>query len=344
MDDTFDSTTYVISPPVDAWVERLADNALLLHWTLTAERVEILVTADPDVTEGHPLATVSGENIHQLVVDTLPAGRPYFELRFVGGSSDGQRLIVAERELPLPGAVNFRDIGGYRTRDGRITRWGRLYRAGSLAELSDEEVAYLGGLGLRLACDLRTADEMERHPDRLPPNTVAWSRPIVGNVSRLRRVITLYRKRHHIQEVLLAAYVVMLDQNGPVFADVFRATADPANLPMVVHCTAGKDRTGLAVALLLLALGVPEETVIADYTLSNNAYEVLAGRMRPEMSRLYSFGFDEGQLRPFLLAEARTLEAALAYLRRRYGSLDWYLQKAGITDDIIDRLRENLLY
>ena len=135
----------------------------------------------------------------------------------------------------------------------------------------------------------------------------------------------------------------MLDQNGPVLAGVLRLAADPANRPLVIHCTAGKDRTGLAVALLLLALGVPEETVVADYTLSNHAFDVLAGRMRPEMARLYALGFGEAQLQPFLLAEARTLRGALAYIRRRYGSLDWYLQRAGLREETLEALREELL-
>ena len=195
-------------------------------------------------------------------------------------------------------------------------------------------------MGLRLACDLRSTDELARHADRLPPGAAHAHRPIVGEVSRLRRVVTLYRKRHRVQELLEEVYRVMLDQNGPVFAGVLRLAADPANRPLVIHCTAGKDRTGLTVALLLLALGVPEETVVADYTLSNYAFDVLAGRMRPEMARLYSFGFNEAQLQPLLLAEARTLRGALAYIRRRYGSLDWYLQRAGLGENGPQRARQ----
>lgn len=339
MEDTFSAESFIVRPPAPAWVER-RDGELIIGWE--GDDAPIAVYAGPDpgrIDRRRPLAIIDAATNPIVVADPLPGERPYFELQFTGD----RRLVTAERILPLPGAVNFRDIGGYRTRDGRLTRWGRVYRAGSLADLSDDEVAYLGRLGVRLSCDLRTPEETERQPDRLPPGATALTRPIVGNVSRLRRVVTLYRKRHAIQEVLEAVYVVMLDQNGPIFADVFRAAADPANLPLIIHCTAGKDRTGLAVALLLLALGVPEETVVADYTLSNYAFDVLSGRMQPEMRRLYSFGFGEVQLRPFLLAEARTMEGVLAYIRQRYGSLDWYLQKAGVTDETIERVRENLL-
>jgi protein-tyrosine phosphatase len=337
-------------PTEEAWVERLPDGDLLIRWRQSAERVAVYVGDDPDMTAGGRPLTVEEITNYELRITNAEVAavsgwppavtnyRPYFLLDL-----DGRRLVVAERTLPLVGGVNFRDLGGYRTADGRAVRWGRVYRAGSLAELTDEDVAYLGQLGLRLSCDLRSPDEAERRPDRLPPGAIGLHRPIVAEVGRLRRIVTLFRLRHRIQELLQNAYAIMLDQNGAIFAEVIRLAADPANLPLVVHCTAGKDRTGLAAALLLLALGVPEETVVADYTLSNRAFDVLAGRMRPEMERLYALGFGETQLRPFLLAEARTLRGALAYLRRRYGSVEGYLQRSELDEATIVRLRETLL-
>jgi protein-tyrosine phosphatase len=340
----------VLPLPVEAWVER-RDDEYLIHWTPDEPLVALYAGPDPEAIDFNtPLAAVidaagkvaavgwgNGERAKALD-DERGGGRVFFALDF-----GRRRFITAERTLLLPGGVNFRDVGGYRTADGRAVRWGQVYRAGSLAELTDDGVVALGALGLRLACDLRSADELARHPDRLPPGATHAHRPIVGEVSRLRRVVALYRKRHRVQELLEEVYRVMLDQNGPTFAGVLRLAADPANRPLVIHCTAGKDRTGLAVALLLLALGVPEETVVADYTLSNYAFDVLATRMRPEMARLYSLGFGEVQLQPFLLAEARTLRGALAYVRRRYGSVDWYLQRAGLSDDTVATLRDGLL-
>jgi protein-tyrosine phosphatase len=351
MSSDFSPQDFVIQPTEEAWVERLPDGDLLLRWHQRAERVAVYVSDDPDglTADGRPLATEKITNFELRIgnadmaaVSGRPSAvanaRPYFLLDL-----DGRRLVVAERTLPLAGGVNFRDLGGYRTADGRSVRWGRVYRAGSLAELTDDDVTYLEQLGLRLSCDLRSPDEAERNPDRLPPGAVLVRRPIVAEVGRLRRIVTLFRLRHRIQELLQNAYAIMLDQNGAIFAKVIRLAADPANLPLVVHCTAGKDRTGLATALLLLALGVPEETVVADYTLSNRAFDVLAGRMRPEMERLYALGFGETQLRPFLLAEARTLTGALAYLRRRYGSFEGYLRRTGIDDEVIERLKATLL-
>lgn len=334
----FDPESYVVQPPAGAWVDR-EDGRLVIGWLAGDAPRAIYVGPDPGAIAPVPIPVAVDAGARRAVVAPEPPfPRPFFALDF-----GDRRLLVAERVVVLPGGVNFRDVGGYATADGRAVRWGQVYRAGSLADLTDADVAALGALDLRLACDLRSPDEVARHPDRLPPGAVHDHRPIVGEVGRLRRVVTLYRKRHRVQELLEEVYRVMLDQNGATFASILRLAADPANRPLVIHCTAGKDRTGLAAALLLLALGVPEETVIADYTLSNRAFDVLAGRMRPEMSRLYSFGFGEAQLRPFLLAEARTLRGALAYLRRRYGSLDWYLQRAGLDDGALERLRVELL-
>lgn len=333
----------IIQPEVEASAERL-DGGFLLRWRPQAENVSIYAGEDPArIERDRPLAILPGWPAEARLSDPRPDSRPYFELCFNGGPDDGRRVVTAERVLPLAGGVNFRDVGGYATADGRRTRWGRLYRSGSLADLTDEDVAYLGGLGLRLSCDLRTAEEVERRPDRLPPGAEFVHRPIGASVNPLRRMVTLYRKRNRMQELLQDAYIVMLDQNGEVFASLFAAAADPASLPLVVHCTAGKDRTGIAAALLLLALGVPEETVVADYTLSNHAFDVLEGRMRPEMERLYSLGFGDAQVRPFLLAEVRTLQGALAHIRKRYGSVEGYLARAGVTPETIAAVRENLL-
>ena len=337
MTESLSPTSLVLPLPVEAWVERAGDDSLI-HWTADEPLLAVYAGLDPHADHDAPLPATIDATAKRATVATPPdAGRAAFTLDF------GRRLAVAERTLALPGGVNFRDVGGYRTADGRAVRWGQVYRAGSLADLTDADVAALASLGLRLVCDLRSPDELGRHADRLPPGAGYVHRPILGEVGRLRRVVTLYRKRHRLQELLEQIYHLMIDQNGPVIADVLRLAADPANRPLVIHCTAGKDRTGLTVALLLLALGVPEETVVADYTLSNHAFDVLAGRMRPEMARLYSFGFSEAQLQPLLLAEARTLRGALAYIRRRYGSLDWYLQRAGLRDETLEALREELL-
>lgn len=343
MDPTFSPTDFIIPPPEEAWVERRPDGDLVIHRQPASRLVAVRVSDNPDdFTAGHPLPVAPPGPQQVVTPATLAAtvgdARPYFLLE-----GDGRRLVVAERALPLAGGVNFRDVGGYRTTDGRAVRWGAVYRSGSLSELHDDAVARLGRLGLRLSYDLRSTEETLLRPDRLPPGAAALHHPIVSERSYLHWMVALFRLRHRMQEFLLNVYKGMLDQNGPVFAEFVRRAAGAENLPLVVHCTAGKDRTGLATALLLLALGVPEETVVADYTLSNNAFDILAETMKPELVPLYAFGLDDAQLQPFLLAEARTLAAALAHLRRRHGSVEAYLRQAGLEDGAIERARRTLL-
>lgn len=343
MDYELSPADFVILPPEEAWVERRSDGELVIKWRRPAEQVAVYLSDDPDeFTTGLQPATAAP--CSEFVVDRAALGaiaagaRPYFHLEL-----DGRRLVVAERVSPLENGVNFRDVGGYRTADGRFVRWGKVYRSGTLAGLSEGDVATLASLGLRLSYDLRSAEEELLRPDRLPPQAATHHRPIAAENSRLHWMITLFRLRNRMHDFLLHVYTGMLDRNGAIFAEIVRLAADANNLPLVVHCTAGKDRTGLAIALLLSALGVPETTIIADYTLSNNAFDELVEAMKPEILPLQAFGFEDDQLRPFLLAEGRTMAAALTHLRRHYGSVESYLSRAGAGEKTLEKLRETLL-
>lgn len=342
-----DYLSYLIEPTVEAAVERQADDDLCLRWVPQARTVTVYASPDPNGTDRtEPLAIVDGTHQQEALLSGLdPAVRFYFELVFDGGPEDGRSLIVAERVLPLEGGVNFRDLGGYPTRDGHTVRWGQLFRSGSLADLTDADLVYLRQLNLKTVCDLRTPEEMAAHPDRLPTGVTVWELPVTAQVSRLRQTWTLFRKRNRLQEVLQEAYTrVMLGQNGRLFGDLFRRLADPDNLPAVIHCTAGKDRTGVSVALLLAALGVEDEIIIADYSLSNAVYDILATRMAPDMRRLFRLGFDEQQLSAFLLAEPQTMAGTLAHVRGRYGSVrEYLLRMGGVTSATIEQVRANLL-
>lgn len=257
---------------------------------------------------------------------------------------------VTGRVVPLAGAPNFRDLGGYPTGAGQRVRWGRVYRSGALTGLTDADLALLAALDLRLVCDLRSADEIEQNPDRLPDGGAPAyvNLPVVnadGGAARRQRLRALLFDRRLLQTMMLEFYTeTMIDSNASLFRAVFERLADPDNLPAVIHCTAGKDRAGLVSALLLLALGVPEDIVIADYSQSNRYYahfEQLTGRSaRP----LRALGVRPRDLYPLLIADPDYLRVALAHLRARYGSVETYLrQQAGIDGALLDRLRANLL-
>ena len=169
--------------------------------------------------------------------------------------------------------------------------------------------------------------------------------PQPGPGQVLVRVRALLFNRRKLGLLLTRAYIeVMLRRNGQIFRSIFERIADEDNLPLLIRCTAGKDRTGLSVALLLLALGVEEETVIADYSLSNLYFEDFQAFAATAIKPLGIMGLSVEDMQPLLVADPNTLEATLTHLRGEYGSVESYLRDvAGVDSTLLDRVRANLL-
>jgi protein-tyrosine phosphatase len=157
--------------------------------------------------------------------------------------------------------------------------------------------------------------------------------------------MTLARYSRHLDQMLLEGYTrVMIDRNARLFGGIFRRLADDDGLPAVIHCTAGKDRTGIASALLLAALGGPEATIIADYSLTNRDYAHIYELVKAQMAPLTRFGLTADDLHPLMLANPETLRAALRYLHQHYGDVETYLrERAGVDEATLARLRNTLL-
>ena len=266
---------------------------------------------------------------------------------------DVQTLILAhpdadapKRLLHLAGAFNVRDIGGYQTADGQKVRWGQVYRAGTLSNLTDEGLAQLSQLGVQNICDLRTTHEAETQPARLPDAIRYNHIPLhQQGEGRGRILFTVTTRPHRISDLIVYGYItLMIEKRAHLLADIISRIADPANRPILLHCTAGKDRTGLTIALLLALLGVPDDTILADFSLSNLFYEEVRQTIQKDAERLAVFGIRAGNLRPLLVADPATLRVALAYVRRRYGSVEEYVRgRGGLDAATIQQLRAELL-
>ncbi len=340
-----DPSTFVLPLNEPASVTRTEDNFLHISWQEPAARTIIYVGTNPDdLTDMVQLLSVC-ESREAIVSGLNTAVRHYFRLEFKGGAWDGRSLAVAERTVPLEKGVNFRDAGGYYTKDGQMVRWGKLYRSGSIAHLTEPDLAYLQRLGIRLVHDLRSLNEQEKHPDRLPAVPELVERPLpmesVDRWERLRGAYAVFFRRSKLDHYLLDGYTrVVLDTNAHHIRQFFEQLADPTQLPALIHCTAGKDRTGLLVALLLLTLGVSEETVLADYTMSNHFYDHFRRGIAAELKQVAPWGVSVDDLQDLLLVKSKTLQGALAHLREQYGSPEAYLRnQAGISDDTIAQLR-----
>jgi protein-tyrosine phosphatase len=248
------------APPLSAEARRTGPGALRLDWT-GAGAVSILESADPDAPRSamRPVKTASGASA-TLTAPVSP--RPYFLVRAV----DGRQTRVAERLLPLKGGRNFRDLGGWRAADGRQIKWGRIYRSGVMTGLTMTDIAYLRKLGITAICDLRGPAERATEPNpflKVGGPTLAAFDYQMTSLAPFAAMTT----REQAVQGFADAYVDLLDRLAPHYTDLFTRLAANEG-PLAMNCSAGKDRTGVASALVLSVLGAPRATVIADYALS----------------------------------------------------------------------------
>lgn len=176
------------------------------------------------------------------------------------------------RMLALEGAVNLRDFGGYATADGRVVQRGRLFRSGSLAHLSDDAQSRFRDLGVRLICDLRRPEEAAEEPTPIPADVARRLEipidPGSAVTMRSRLGDTALGLKERI-DFMVAINRELARDHAEDYARMFEALLEIDDGGFLVHCSAGKDRTGFACALILHALGVPEDTVLEDYLLTN---------------------------------------------------------------------------
>jgi protein-tyrosine phosphatase len=277
----------------------------------------------------------------RYTLEAAAATRYWGELRF----EDGTRLQTVERLVPLASVPNFRDIGGYATRDGYTIRWEQLYRASAFDNLSPEDSATLELMGINLICDLRTSDESFSHPDKLPRSVSLLKLPPQNSDNRWMQLGRILFQAGFLETLLFDAYTrVMLDENPQIFAAIFKKLAHSDSLPMVLHCAIGKDRTGIAIALLLSFLGVDEETILADYALSNRSHDFFREASAKVMVHLKLFGLNEADFEYLLIANSDLLRQALEHLHEKYGSAEAYLlNHAGLSRETLAAVRGNLL-
>lgn len=312
---------------------------LLLTWS-GADRVEITVGPTP---EGDGAGGREARGGRLRLPGVGRGERHYARLR----SDDGDTLVTAERRLPLEGPVNFRDLGGYRTRDGRRVRWGRLYRADSLESLTGADLELLRQLGVRTVCDLRREEERDDRPSRIGGDEgIELVALPIGGLTAETRTIATRMMRGEVAELgadrMAEIYLEILEQYPAVWGEVVGRAASEENLPLVVHCTAGKDRTGVASALILACLGVEEAEIVADYELSQPFYSAaLIARVKP---RLEAKGVEFAKVESYFAASGAVMAATLDGIRGHYGGVEAYLtDRAGIAPARFDSLRARLL-
>jgi protein-tyrosine phosphatase len=271
-----------------------------------------------------------------------PDRRYYFEVVF----SDGSHTIISERRVPLEGGVNFRDLGGYQAVDGRRVRWGKVFRSDNLGRLTDRDVIYLQKMGIRIVCDFRTPAEIKKLPDRYPSGHDGQSLLLPIRHGESDPANTFDRIKNGdidwmTEEYMVQGYIKNIDYFALLWATFFKTLAEPSNRPLVFHCTGGKDRTGVAAALILLALDVPEETVIGDHGLSNL---YIAAVLESIYDRIRTMGVNPDSISAYFTAPQKAIISVLEHLKKTYGSAANYLvSKAGVDEKLLIRLKDDLL-
>jgi len=241
----------------------------------------------------------------------------------------------------LDGPANFRDLGGYATASGGLTRTGRLYRSDSLSYLSDRDVAALRDeLGVRTVIDLRAGHEVEEYGHGpLAAHVQQLHLPIVDQTRdppTPRRLIRRAPKFQQLDEI----YTFMLREYAERFGAVLHVIADPANHPLVFHCAAGKDRTGLVAALVLSVCDVPDDLIVSDFAFTESRMPEIIAR---HTARAEQASADAEVAAQQYGAQAATMHVVLQALRDEHGSVAGYVRSTGVTDDEIDALRAALV-
>jgi len=245
------------------------------------------------------------------------------------GGSPGPR----ERLVRLESAVNFRDIGGYRA-DGGLVRWGMVYRADNVSRLTPSDLDLLRDLAIASVLDLRTTGEVD--DGRFPTHEI----PVNFHHLPLLDAVPDPDRFKMVPGMLGSQYVEMAQNASPQIGRALRVLAASGSLPAVVHCAAGKDRTGVLVAVLLGLLGVDEETIAADYAVSAEAMD----RLRRSLVERYPEGKEAIESADELFsAEPSNIVRLLEWIDEHHGSVEAYAASTGAGDDVVVSLRERLI-
>jgi protein-tyrosine phosphatase len=332
-------------------VERTSEGDYRIRWggTSRGQRIAVYMTDNP--------ANLYDNSIHSLKDLCAPPiqstdceiviANPDREVRhyFLLQPESGKPIVLAERKVALEGSPNFRDLGGYKTVSGRHVRWGRIYRSGKLSSLTEADVHYFKRLGVSLVCDFRS--DFERHSEP------GW----FGDVDAPQRVALpvspgsseSFKKSVHdgIIEVYDATDL-MKDMNRDFvinqtsqYARMFQLMLQ-GNHPILIHCAAGKDRTGFGAAIILDVLGVDEETIVEDYLLTNQYLSIEKEMEKLSNAIVDSRGFvvPDSALHPLVEIRPEYIKACFEEIERRYESKGHFYQAAlGLDETMIERLK-----
>ena len=278
-------------------------------WALyMASSVEALDTLQTPLTKGND----TSKDTRQIII-------PSPEKRYYQLVTPKEKIILSERQLPMAGGYNFRDLGGFPTPDGRHVKWGKIFRSDDLYHLTEADLHYLSSIPIISVVDFRSPNEVAAAPDKLPAS-VREAYPLSiepGNVLSLVDFSELNAAQ--LDSIMTQIYVHLVTEKSFVdrYRTFFKLLQDTTQMPLLFHCSAGKDRTGTAAALILYALGVDEETIMEDYLASNH---YLGDKYAGELAK-------NPHLKAALTVKREFLQAAIDRIKQDHGSVENFLVK-----------------
>ncbi|MFD9360110.1 tyrosine-protein phosphatase [Streptomyces sp. NPDC060031] len=314
-------------PFTEATVTAGADGSYTLKWTAKGtKRVEI---------KANGKVVARGGAQGQALVKGLPAAdRQWFDFK----PEHGAGLRLADRLIKLDGAVNFRDAGGYRTTTGQWVKMGEVYRSDALNKLTANDLAKLQRLRVKTVFDLRMTEERTKDADQVPAGATYVVADVFAGSPAFQ---TMPKSPDEAVKAMVDAEKAMVSGEGgkKAYTQVLEGIERDRGRAALFHCTAGKDRTGWAGATLLTALGVPRETVEADYLASNDyrkaANDAVLSHLPAAQAAVY---------KPMLDVRPEYLNAGYDEVEAAYGSFGRYLKDGlGIDARELKELKKDLL-
>ncbi|MGX6978334.1 tyrosine-protein phosphatase [Vagococcus elongatus] len=307
--------------------------------------------------------TLVGKNIKGIFrfYSPIEKGRPYFKYLNESDSS----ILFSERVLPLEGAINIRDMGGYETNDNRRTKWGVLYRGDQLSKLTDKDVELLKKIGLKTIIDFRSSHERGLNPNREISSVeqTILSDPHSSFSEAAAEAVDLHSENQKLVRSLeqglieerylenpdlkvIESYQNMVNSPESIQAlkKMIHVYVCSENAPIIQHCRGGKDRTGFGSMLLLLLLGVKEELVVKDYMLTGD----IRKRRNALKLQMYQELTDNQRYLDYLMAVLDTKEvfitSTIDYIKEQYGSIENYsVSQLGLSLSQIEEMKNNYL-
>jgi len=254
---------------------------------------------------------------------------------------------MSNRYYPFSGTINLRDFGGYETLDGRAVQRGRLFRSGHMADMNDHGLSEFSGLGIETICDLRRPEERDQEPTRVPETQARRVEIEIDPGSAIAMRAALADADLHLEDRI--QYMVEINRelardHAEDYARMFEALL-ATDGGFLVHCAAGKDRTGFGCALILHTLGVDEQTILEDY-LATNQFVDIQRQVLPRLAKWYGPDRpipDDDTIMALAGVRPEYLNAALAVIEEEFDGMDAYLQRAvGLDEDTKRTLRQRL--